>query len=198
MKKLLSILLVCLCCIGLAGCTSPAEQAEQPQVQTQAEQQPKQSVTVEPEEQKDPVLSETDLSDEKTGDGTDEALSEETTAPDSGTVSQNATSAAENVGQPTEAVDDEVKPVQDEAGPPAGNESAQPAENQPAAQDHQGSTSVTVPAAEETEGDLVWVPTNGGTKYHSKAGCSNMKNPMQVSVETAIANGYEPCKKCYK
>ena len=55
---------------------------------------------------------------------------------------------------------------------------------------------VTVPTEEETEGDLVWVPRDGGTKYHSKSGCSGMKNPIQVSRETAQANGFEPCKRC--
>lgn len=57
--------------------------------------------------------------------------------------------------------------------------------------------SVTVPEKEESGGSLVWVPTNGGTKYHNKSSCSNMKNPMQVSVETAVANGYTPCKRCH-
>lgn len=56
--------------------------------------------------------------------------------------------------------------------------------------------SVTVPQA-ETQGYLVWVPVNGGTKYHTNASCSNMKDPIQVSKETAVANGYEPCKRCY-
>lgn len=60
------------------------------------------------------------------------------------------------------------------------------------------SQSVTVPTSEDKEGDLVWVPTKGGTKYHSKASCSNMKDPMQVTKEHAEANGYTPCKKCYK
>ncbi len=56
---------------------------------------------------------------------------------------------------------------------------------------------VTVPNKEETKGNLVWVPTNGGTKYHSKSSCSGMKNPMQVSLETAVSNGYTPCARCY-
>lgn len=47
-------------------------------------------------------------------------------------------------------------------------------------------------------GGLVWIPTNGGTKYHSKSSCSNMKNPEQVTKEEAIDRGFEPCKKCYK
>lgn len=57
--------------------------------------------------------------------------------------------------------------------------------------------SVTVPLYSENEGDLVWVPTNGGTKYHSRSGCSNMKDPIQVTKDTAIANGYTPCGRCY-
>lgn len=60
-----------------------------------------------------------------------------------------------------------------------------------------GGNTVTVPDHEETVGNLVWVPTNGGKKYHSKSTCSNMENPMQVSVETATANGYTACKRCY-
>lgn len=58
--------------------------------------------------------------------------------------------------------------------------------------------SVTVPQKEETTGNLVWVPVNGGTKYHNNSSCSKMENPMQVSIETAKANGYTACKKCYK
>lgn len=56
---------------------------------------------------------------------------------------------------------------------------------------------VTVPDQSQQTQDGVWVPTSGGTKYHSKSSCSGMKNPMQVSLETAIANGYEPCKRCH-
>lgn len=56
---------------------------------------------------------------------------------------------------------------------------------------------VTVPKEEETVGNLVWIPTNGGTKYHSRAGCSNMNNPIQVSVETAEARGFTPCRRCH-
>lgn len=43
----------------------------------------------------------------------------------------------------------------------------------------------------------VWIPTNGGTKYHSKSTCSGMKNPMKVDISVAKANGYTACKKCY-
>lgn len=61
---------------------------------------------------------------------------------------------------------------------------------------HAGGGGVTVPEA-ETGPSLVWVPVNGGTKYHSYAGCSGMIDPIQVTVETAIANGYTACKRCW-
>lgn len=48
----------------------------------------------------------------------------------------------------------------------------------------------------EENSEMVWIPRSG-SKYHSNAGCSNMKNPTQVSIEQAVNLGYEPCKKCY-
>ena len=45
---------------------------------------------------------------------------------------------------------------------------------------------------------LVWVPTKVGTKYHKNPYCSNMKNPIQVPMETAIENGFQACKNCYR
>ena len=49
----------------------------------------------------------------------------------------------------------------------------------------------------EVTGALVWVPTKSGSKYHKKSSCSNMKNPRQVSIETAKEEGFTACKKCY-
>ncbi len=68
-------------------------------------------------------------------------------------------------------------------------------ENQPSKQGS-GSSGVTIPDHEETEGHLVWVPVKGGKKYHISSTCSGMEDPMQVSVETASENGYTPCKRC--
>jgi len=45
-------------------------------------------------------------------------------------------------------------------------------------------------------GSMVWIPKTG-SKYHNNSGCSNMKNPSQVTIEEAQRRGYEPCKKCY-
>lgn len=49
------------------------------------------------------------------------------------------------------------------------------------------------PSQSET---MVWIPKSG-SKYHSHAGCSNMKNPSQVTQSEAEARGYTPCKKCW-
>lgn len=43
----------------------------------------------------------------------------------------------------------------------------------------------------------VWIPVNGGTKYHAKSTCSNMKNPQKVTVKEAKSQGYTPCARCY-
>ena len=68
---------------------------------------------------------------------------------------------------------------------------------EPQQQSSGGGSGVTVPDHNETGANLVWVPTKGGTKYQSKSSCSGMEEPMQVSVETATANGYTPCKRCH-
>ena len=44
---------------------------------------------------------------------------------------------------------------------------------------------------------MVWIPTNGGTKYHTHAGCSNMKDPEQVTQSEAESRGFTPCKRCH-
>ena len=61
-----------------------------------------------------------------------------------------------------------------------------------------GGSGVIVPEHAETGENLVWVPTNGGKKYHTKSTCSKMIDPIQVTIETATANGYGPCGRCYK
>ena len=42
----------------------------------------------------------------------------------------------------------------------------------------------------------VWIPTNGGSKYHSKASCSKMRNPMEISISQAKKRGYTACQRC--
>jgi len=44
---------------------------------------------------------------------------------------------------------------------------------------------------------MVWIPTHGGTKYHSNPTCSQMKDPLQVTIDEAIAQGFTACGRCY-
>lgn len=43
---------------------------------------------------------------------------------------------------------------------------------------------------------MVWISSTG-SKYHSKAGCSGMENPVQIPISQAVNRGYEPCKRCH-
>ena len=59
-------------------------------------------------------------------------------------------------------------------------------------------TYVGLPYVEFTPtGRTVWIPTHGGTKYHSHSGCSNMIDPQKVDLGYAEARGYGACKRCY-
>lgn len=53
------------------------------------------------------------------------------------------------------------------------------------------------PEPTPTQEPMVWVPTNGGSKYHRKADCSGMKDPVQIPLSEAEAQGYGPCGRCY-
>lgn len=55
-----------------------------------------------------------------------------------------------------------------------------------------------VVASQESQGAMVWIAGSGnGTKYHRYSGCSNMNNPVEISLSDAQARGYTACKKCY-
>ena len=62
------------------------------------------------------------------------------------------------------------------------------------------STVTTTPKPETNNNtggsNMVWIP-NSGSKYHSHSGCSNMKNPTQVTKSEAENRGFEACKKCW-
>lgn len=49
-----------------------------------------------------------------------------------------------------------------------------------------------------TDNGNVWIPTKGGTKYHTHEGCSSMIDPVSVSLEEAQQQGFTPCKHCYE
>lgn len=70
------------------------------------------------------------------------------------------------------------EPPSQESAPAPGNAASAPAPQ------NQGNT------------NLVWIPASGA-KYHSYPGCSNMKNPTQVTQDEAVAMGYDACKRCH-
>ena len=45
---------------------------------------------------------------------------------------------------------------------------------------------------------MVWIPTNGGTKYHKTSSCSKMINPEYVTLSQAKNLGFTACGRCYK
>lgn len=77
------------------------------------------------------------------------------------------------------------------------NDNTNKDENNKSENNQQNGNSVSVPNKNEQVENGVWVPTQGGTKYHSKSSCSNMVDPIQVSLETAKKNGYTPCGRCH-
>ena len=49
-----------------------------------------------------------------------------------------------------------------------------------------------------SDANIVWIPMNGGKKYHDKDTCSNMIEPRQVPKGCVQALELDACKKCYK
>ena len=55
---------------------------------------------------------------------------------------------------------------------------------------------VQEPAQTTPQSQTVWV-SKTGKKYHSNPNCSNMKNPIKMTLDEAKASGRTPCKNCY-
>lgn len=54
----------------------------------------------------------------------------------------------------------------------------------------------TEPIVEDVYEEMVWIPKSG-SKYHSRAGCSGMDDPAEVTISEAKRRGFTPCKRCY-
>lgn len=96
--------------------------------------------------------------------------------------------------QKVAAASEPAVPAASESVPAASSESAAapaPVETAPAP-----AVTTPAPAQPQQQEVMVWISTTG-SKYHSRASCSNMKNPSQVTLEQAQALGLTPCKKCY-
>lgn len=148
-----------------------APEASEPEALPPEETEPAAEAAAEGAEMPDPVLPE------------EPAAPEETPIPD-----------APSEVQPENAEAAEMPEPEQEA--PSGNGTAPAGDTSGSSGQDSSGGSVTIPEP-ETGGDLVWIPTHGGTKYHRSARCSNMIDPIQVSRETAIANGFTACKRCY-
>lgn len=59
------------------------------------------------------------------------------------------------------------------------------------------SSNQEIPEVDHVSSGVYIAGSGNGTKYHSNPNCSNMKNPIEISLSEAQARGYEPCKKCY-
>ena len=62
--------------------------------------------------------------------------------------------------------------------------------------DSDGSDSKKPTPPVEEESTMVWV-TEKGKKYHSNPNCSNMKSPIEMTIEEAESQNYTPCSKCH-
>ena len=90
---------------------------------------------------------------------------------------------------------DLLQPIKPEVTPVESGSEPEPAP-EPAPK-QETSPSVTVPTPDSASDRLVWIPVNGGKKYHSHADCSNMIAPIQDTVESALAQGFTACKRCH-
>ncbi len=48
----------------------------------------------------------------------------------------------------------------------------------------------------ECDPNHVWVPANGGMRYHWVDTCSKMKDPRPTTIDDAYDMGFSPCKRC--
>ena len=111
-------------------------------------------------------------------------------------VQEEVDSAPASSQEPQEpaAASEPAAPAASERAPAASSEAAvapAPVVTEPAP-----AAPAPAPAQPQQQEVMVWISATG-SKYHSRASCSNMKNPSQVTLEQAQALGLTPCKKCY-
>lgn len=198
MKRIASFALAVLLILSLCACSLPqAKPAKEPTDELElveeaaetAEAEAPEELPIMPEET---APEETEPAAEAAAEGAempDPVLPEEPAAPEETPIPD-----APSEVQPENAEAAEMPEPEKEA--PSGNGTAPAGDVSGGSGQDSSGGSVTIPEP-ETGGDLVWIPTHGGTKYHRSARCSNMIDPIQVSRETAIANGFTACKRCY-
>lgn len=92
----------------------------------------------------------------------------------------------------------ETKAPSSAASKPASSVSSASKTEAPVKENQSRVSSSKAPLQGEPQGQNVWIASSGrGTKYHSDPDCSNMKDPIKISLSKAKAQGYTACKKCY-
>lgn len=208
MKRIASFVLTLLLILSLCACSLPqAKPAEEPTDELELVEEAAETAEAEAPEER-PIMP-----DETAPEASEpEALPPEETEPAAEAAAEGAETPAEVLPEEPAAPEEapipdapsEVQPENAEAAEmpepeqkaPSGNGTAPAGDTSGSSGQDSSGGSVTIPEP-ETGGDLVWIPTHGGTKYHRSASCSNMIDPIQVSRETAIANGFTACKRCY-
>lgn len=205
MKRIASFALAVLLILSLCACSLPqAKPAKEPidelelveEAAEAAEAEAPEELPIMPEE----TAPEASEPEELPPEEAEPAAPEETPIPDAPSEVQTENAEAAEMPEPeaperTEAAQTPADAVPEQEAP-SGNGTAPAGDTSGSSGQDSSGGSVTIPEP-ETGGDLVWIPTHGGTKYHRSASCSNMIDPIQVSRETAIANGFTACKRCY-
>ena len=208
MKRIASFALAVLLILSLCACSLPqAKPAKEPIDELELVEEAAETAEAEAPEER-PIMPEETAPEASEP----EALPPEETEPAAEAAAEGAETPAEVL--PEEPAAPEEAPIPDapsevqtenaeaaempepEQEAPSGNGTAPAGDTSGGSGQDSSGGSVTIPEP-ETGGDLVWIPTHGGTKYHRSARCSNMIDPIQVSRETAIANGFTACKRCY-
>jgi len=80
---------------------------------------------------------------------------------------------------------------------PAPAPEPEPVPTQPSGGNQGGSTPDKETETPSGSTAMCWIPTNGGKKYHTYSGCSNMIDPIQVTINEAQVMGLTACKRCH-
>ena len=172
---------------GLIGCTLEEEGKEkQPAVSvTEEEKSSSTEKSLEKEETKTDEQEEKEAPEDKEQENP--LLKKNTSQPSSPPISSDDDEEAASASKT-----ENMAPAEPQQSP-AQTPSETPAQESAPTPDNAAST-----PAPQNQGNtnLVWIPASG-SKYHSKPGCSNMKNPTQVTQDEAVAMGYDACKRCH-
>lgn len=214
MKRIASFVLTLLLILSLCACSLPqAKPAEEPTDELELVEEAAEAAEAEAPEER-PIMpeetapeasepealppEETEPAAETAAEGAEmpnPVLPEEPAAPEETPIPDAPSEVQPEAPERTEAAQTPAN-AEPEQEAPSGNGTAPAGDVSGGSGQDSSGGSVTIPEP-ETGGDLVWIPTHGGTKYHRSARCSNMIDPIQVSRETAIANGFTACKRCY-